>query len=300
MSVATASYVLQAVSASYATDALTASFALNAVSTDTGSLMKTGSVASNVLTFTKGDGSTFNLTVATGSAGSTFPFTGSAIISGSLTVTGSILVSNGTNSGSVITNQTDDQSLPRVNNIVTLTSAEYNTLATASALDANTLYVVSGSAAVSPFPFTGSAVITGSLQVIGDSIMTGSLILSGSANPELTVIGNTILTGSVQGNVLPLTVASSTASLDLNNGNFFELALTGSQNIFINPSNIKPGQTVNIKLNTTGSGTVSFPTSVKQPSGSAYTPTTAVGTDIITMVSFDTTNLFVANVKNLI
>jgi len=33
-------------------------------STDTGSLMVTGSVAVNVLTFTKGDGSTFNLTVA--------------------------------------------------------------------------------------------------------------------------------------------------------------------------------------------------------------------------------------------
>jgi hypothetical protein len=152
------------------------------------------------------------------------------------------------------------------------------------------LYVTSGS-------LVG---VSGSLQVIGDGVFTGSLILSGSANPELTVIGNTILTGSVQGNVLPLTVASSTASLDLNNGNFFELALTGSQNIFINPSNIKPGQTVNIKLNTTGSGTVTFPTSVKQPSGSAYTPTTAVGTDIITMVSFDSTNLFVANVKNLI
>ena len=37
-------------------------------STDTGSLMVTGSVTNNVLTFTKGDGSTFNLTVDTGSA----------------------------------------------------------------------------------------------------------------------------------------------------------------------------------------------------------------------------------------
>jgi hypothetical protein len=35
--------------------------------TDTGSLMKTGSVAGNTLTFTKGDGSTFNLQVDTGS-----------------------------------------------------------------------------------------------------------------------------------------------------------------------------------------------------------------------------------------
>jgi len=138
---------------------------------------------------------------------------------------------------------------------------------------------------------TGSIVnVSGSLNVIGNQTNSGSLIVSGSAT----------ITGSVQGNVLPLTVSSNTASLNLNNGNFYELSLTGSQDIRIEPSNIKPGQTINIKLNTTGSGTVSFPTSVKQPSGSAYVPTTAVGTDIITMVSFDTTNLFVANVKNLI
>jgi hypothetical protein len=38
-------------------------------SIDTGSLLKTGSVAGNVLTFTKGDSTTFSLTVATGSGG---------------------------------------------------------------------------------------------------------------------------------------------------------------------------------------------------------------------------------------
>jgi len=64
--------------------AQTASFTPNA--------LVTASVSSNNLTFTKGDGSTFNLTVDTGSGGggSTFPFTGSAIITGSLGVTGSI------------------------------------------------------------------------------------------------------------------------------------------------------------------------------------------------------------------
>jgi hypothetical protein len=52
-------------------------------STDTGSLMVTGSVLNNVLTFTKGDGSTFDLTVDTGSAAS--------VNTGSLMVTGSVL-----------------------------------------------------------------------------------------------------------------------------------------------------------------------------------------------------------------
>ena len=59
-------------------------------STDTGSLMLTGSVSLNTLTFTKGDGSTFNLTVDTGSSGgSAFPYNGNAVITGSLTVSGS-------------------------------------------------------------------------------------------------------------------------------------------------------------------------------------------------------------------
>jgi len=48
--------------------ALTASYALNAgVTIDTGSLLVTASVSSNTITFTKGDASTFDITVNTGS-----------------------------------------------------------------------------------------------------------------------------------------------------------------------------------------------------------------------------------------
>jgi len=71
-------------------NATTASHAVNS--------LITASVSSNTITFTKGDGSTFPITVNTGSGasgGSTFPFTGSAIISGSLIVTGSLNVSAG-------------------------------------------------------------------------------------------------------------------------------------------------------------------------------------------------------------
>lgn len=64
-----ASYASNALSSSYA---ITASYALNGGgggTIDTGSLMVTGSVSGNTLTFTKGDSSTFNLTVDTGSGG---------------------------------------------------------------------------------------------------------------------------------------------------------------------------------------------------------------------------------------
>jgi hypothetical protein len=63
----------------------------------TSSLLTTASVSLNTITFTKGDASTFDITVDTGSGGggAAFPYTGSAEISGSLTVTGSLNVYEG-------------------------------------------------------------------------------------------------------------------------------------------------------------------------------------------------------------
>ena len=61
---------------------------------NTPNALTTASVSSNVITFTKGDTSTFNITVDTGSAGgSAFPYTGSADITGSLTVEGPTVLS---------------------------------------------------------------------------------------------------------------------------------------------------------------------------------------------------------------
>ena len=63
-------------------------------SANTASLLVTASATLNVIQFTKGNGDQFTVTVDTGSGGGpstpTFPYTGSAIISGSLIVTGSI------------------------------------------------------------------------------------------------------------------------------------------------------------------------------------------------------------------
>lgn len=125
---------------------------------------------------------------------------------------------------------------------------------------------------------------------------TGSFAGTGS----VTFTGSQIVTGSTRGNVTPLAVSSNTASLNLSLGNFYTLQLTGSTNTFINPSNILAGQTSILSISTTGSATVSFPSSVKQPSGSAYVPTTTTGVDILTLVSFDSTTLYVANIKNMI
>ena len=91
--------------ASFANNATTASHALNVPST--GSLLTTASVSLNTITFTKGDASTFAITVDTGSGGgSGFATTGSNIFSGSQTFNTASLFLNASGSGPLFTNFT--------------------------------------------------------------------------------------------------------------------------------------------------------------------------------------------------
>jgi hypothetical protein len=176
----------------------------------------------------------------------------------------------------------------------------------------------SGSGGSSIFAQTGSfwnttnnVGITGSFNVNGTTLITGSLIASGSAHTirgntsitgSLRVTGSLITTGSVAGNYINLgNIAElATASLNLDNGTFFRIGLPNG-NIRVEPSNVKPGQTINILVSNISAfaSTISFPSTVKQVSGSAYTPT-AYGIDVITLVSFEGTDLYLANIKNFI
>ena len=120
----------------------------NVLGSQTGSYLITASVSASTITFTKQDTSTFNISVSAG-----FPYTGSAVISGSLNVTGSVNISgslnvtgstinlkSGSSSGNVIDNITDTYtSTAKINHITSLTSAEYTALLIK---DANTLYII--------------------------------------------------------------------------------------------------------------------------------------------------------------
>ena len=166
---------------------------------NTGSLMRTGSVSGNVLTFTKGDATTFTLTVATGSGGG-------------------------------------------------------------------------GGAA---FPYTGSAEITGSLGI----------------------------TGSFRGFVNALSVASSTASIDMNNGNFFTLNLPTSSTTHITMTNIKAGQTINLQVSqsSANTGSIVFAPNIKFAGGFDYTTTPITGAlDLVSFITFDTVSIIATSVKNLL
>lgn len=205
-------------------------------------------------------------------------FSGSQVITGSLTVSGSSTFTNigpSIFSGSVSSTQGFTGSLQGTASI-SLTAS----FAQGYVLNSSTSSFVNNSQ-------TSSFIL---------NTQTGSFAGTGS----VTFTGTQIVTGSTRGNVTALTITSNTASLDLSIGNFFTLQLVSGSNTYINPSNILPGQTSILTLSTTGSATVSFPSFVKQPSGSAYIPTTTTGVDILTFASTDSSTLYVVGTKNMI
>ena len=223
-----------------------------------------------------------------------------------LNVSGSLV---GNVTSSLVRNTADTYtSSAAVQQVVTLTQAEYNAIGSP---DANTLYVISGSipfnsaafATTGSNTFVGNQIISGSLDV--QSGITGSLfgIASTASFFDLSAVTqNAVFSGSVRGDVSALSISSQTASLDCSTGNFFTLLLVSGSDTFVNPSNILPGQTINllVKQASIASGSVTFAPSVKQV-GSAFTPTgTANAEDIVTLISFDSTNLYLSSVKNFV
>jgi hypothetical protein len=130
----------------------------------TGSFLITASVSSNTITFTKGDGSTFPITVNTGSSGGSLPgnpntsiqFNGNGVFSGSRNFT--------FNSSS---------------NALTLTGS-LNISGSTTQIGTNILI--------------GNTTLTGSLNVSGSTLFVGTHTLSGSN----TITGNTVLSGSIE------------------------------------------------------------------------------------------------------
>ena len=149
---------------------------------------------------------------------------------------------------------------------------------------------------------TGSYATTGSNNFIGNQTITGSLTLSSSAAVELQVIGNSVFSGSFRGGVINLSVASQTASMDFSLGNFYTLNLPSSSITFLNPINIRPGQTTQLLIRQGSvTGSLSYPTNLLFPTGSEYTASRAANAaDIISFVSFDTASLYAVSVKNLV
>jgi hypothetical protein len=124
---------------------------------------------------------------------------------------------------------------------------------------------------------------TGSNQFNGRQSISGSLEVSSSM----------VYSGSVRGQVFPITIVSSTASIDCSKGNFFTLnAPAGATRL--EATNINPGETLSLRItNLTSASVFTTGSSLKFPNGFAFIPTNvSASTDIITFLSFDNTAIY--------
>jgi hypothetical protein len=201
--------------------ALTASFAMNAIGGggNTGSLMTTGSISGNTLTFTKGDGSTFNINLPLTASGDVFSFptastswtvnhnmsqlypvvqvyesSSNAVVipdsivpinSASLQITFKYPVAGHASVVKAGNGMSTGASTVNTGSFITTASAAGSTI-TFTKGDTSTFNVN-----VSSFPFTGSARITGSLAVTGSIQTTGQITGSNTITNETDTFTST-------------------------------------------------------------------------------------------------------------
>jgi|688.fasta_scaffold05624_34 uncharacterized coiled-coil protein SlyX len=215
-----------------------------------------------------------NTQVATSSFGGALP---ADLISSSAQITALGFVSSSITASSIVT--------ASVNlNTITFTKGDSSTFAL-------TVDTGSGGGGGAAFPFTGDAVIT------------GSLLVSGSTIPDVRVIGNIDLTGSMRVQPITLSVAANTASIDMNRSNYFILNLPTSSTTHVAFTNIIPGESINLLVSqsaTVATGSIAFAPNIYFPGGNDYVATaTGSARDIVSFITFNTAEVYATNVKNL-
>jgi DUF4097 and DUF4098 domain-containing protein YvlB len=150
-----------------------------------------------------------------------------------------------------------------------------------------------------------SSATTGSNTFIGSQTISGSLTISGSSTivGNQTISGSSTFTGSTIGNIVSMSTVSNTASMDFNAGNYFTLRLnSGSIPTHLNPTNVRAGQTISLVVTqaATLSGSLSFPTIFKFPTGSYYTASRVINAmDVLTFITVDTASIHAVSVKSM-
>ena len=105
----------------------------------------------------------------------------------------------------------------------------------------------------------------------------------------------------VTGGVTSLAIASTTASMDFTDGNFFTLTLANGVDTHLDATNVSAGQTITLTVtnNATAAGTLSFSPDFKFAGGTAPTVTAAVdAVDILTFVTTDATDVYGTGLLN--
>jgi len=223
----------QAISASYAytaSSAISSSWSVNSI--------VTASVLNTTITFTKGDGSTFNVTVSqSGSVAtasyaltaatasyvlnaisSSYSYTASSAISASYTFTASSAISS---SYSYTASSAISSSLSQTASyVVTAQTASYvlNTISASFSSTASYLNPLNQTVTLTgSFNVTGSTIQIGNNTLIGNTILSGSIIISGSSSPgsltsSIKIYGNIDTNGYVRFNPITTNIDTTVSA----------------------------------------------------------------------------------------
>lgn len=201
-------------------------------STDTGSLMVTGSVAGNVLTFTKGDASTFNLTVDTGSGGGGSTDTGSLMVTGS--IAGNILTfTKGDASTFDLTIPSATGSVFDTGSFATTGSNTFVGNQTITSAGNTQLNIESSGGGQTNLDFKGN---NSNFQAHGDFRINNHGQFGGSGSINFIVKDNEMIFGATQGfrlgvtNTLGNGIEGGNVQINIPSGSS-QLVLTGSMNV---------------------------------------------------------------------
>ena len=229
---------------------------LSAITYDTGSLLTTASANLNTITFTKGNGSTFNVTVNTGSAGGSTDISSlnafTASVAGTNAFTASVAGTNTFTASIAGTNVFTQSAAVSIAALNAATSSYVTSAITASSLvtasfaaqtltftkgDGTTFGVVIPDVSGSTIN-TGSFATTGSNAFVGNQTITGSVTISGSATTDLTVVGQIFVSSSAAtGTTTPrITVSGSAGRTVINRNSITTFDTTDNGGMF--PSTI--------------------------------------------------------------
>lgn len=158
----------------------------------TGSLLVTGSVSNNVLTFTKGDGSTFNLTVDTGSGGGT----DTNIANTSLNLTGNRTLDLATNNLSIDALQGETFTVTADNSAAVLFQMDSGDFKINGLPNTETPLVVGYNSSTGILSYYSTASFSGG-GGLSDNFYTADGTITGNRTVTFSGFGNYIVTGSL-------------------------------------------------------------------------------------------------------
>ena len=212
-------------------------------------------------------------------------------VSGALTATGQI---NGNLTGNV------------TGNADTATTASHALTAVSSNTAISASHAVTAASATSA-SFAQNAAVAVSSSFAEDARTADSATSASEATHAATAtsasyVDLTAISQGVAGVVNALSIASSTASMDLSTGNFFTLAMPAGGAVHINATNIKAGQNVNMRVTQNATpATLDFNGEFKFQSGSIFTASTGSGdVDLVSFVTFDNSTIIGTGINHLV